>query len=1156
MNKIIGVVSSIVLSFCAEATLTIKAYKRNMSKFTPSTDLIYGNILLSSGLLEKWRSNGDIKFNSNSKAKPAERNSGNMHSFTDFSDNAMTDLLIQLFPSAGPDFTVDGAGSLKTLMLNVKGNHLDLIVGMFKIAEDVRTNRTQSEIFEKINNYKTETKKNKAAFIKKYFCISTGSGCPAQRLFRLIKNVANAVLLEEETSVQAKTTAYKKTHPYPAFFTNNLICAYVWQALSDDSDDTELKTLIEKLGCKDASNSNPFSNAVVEDAFPTSVSLVPYYPGTWLISNTEAEYNGFKFPDCVETAVRHFFCTLFCSLKGDGSNELFLDTTRIPVKSKLMDFFAPQAGKDIFSLANDGTKEIRDAWAKVVSGFNNEGIIYSSNDCEVHGGWENTIKLICLLLDGYSAGPTNADDETDVYLRKKAAEDIIKKVNEERKANTFKLSVDNTIDIINKLLGIRTDIKLVAKNGSLEFLKESVSGDVLICPERHTEHQLQFSNWPGHGRVTLVSNNYSKTLSITPSYWIEELYKDNNSAIRGDMIIGNEHEYMKLSEARYPILEYYLRMTEEIGLNYLMKTRIEKLKDKEYIESIARLFYSDDTLDLLGFITTAQKAKVPKENIITLCAFIAHNALSPWHTSVAVSFLQKNDLSKIEDFKSEPISKDSLIVDFMVQICNFENYIAIKQALIEKLKNGNDKTLGEVGDLFVCIGKSFEKYLQKFFLFDVDILNSLLPHIKRVTEKLEAFEELQSSYKPASDIVSILDLVDFNNALDVETSNVLSRFVKSVRNKLSSPVFNLKLSFYRSDEKLKFLLPVCRIDDERLAKQIFETYTGNFSPETVSAFVAKMSESDIKVLIAKQQQMIGVSSVDLTKALFWWRRGDINISFMESITEKYGKFTSAEAKELMIFLKRPTVVIPFIKSGEKLPHEAVVFLGYCQNDWQLCEMINYIYENNISMPFPDNEEALLEKILSASIGQKMYLSVFFDNMLTNNRLSMDLIAPYLKCFWTPSIYKNVFNHISHDGVIPTDAIKTFLKHHVRVNRLLVVLSREKYKIHKDAAIELICGIEWDENSEYDNISTFYKIYMQKALSLLLDEDKMFSREDIGKLCLSLREKQNQLENLEYDLLDGPQCIDFEECINLIKEHCNQNDIPYLEEKFNTCLGKE
>lgn len=268
-----------------------------------SVDIIRGNALLASGILEKWRFYGDIKFSSRSESTdlPEEmreqRENGRACSLQDkayslkdegaslnapLKYNPVTALLIQLFPSVGTNLNAQGAGALSSSGTNdkkVKNKEIEIvnvIKGMFIIANDVRRNKGRSKIFD----YIRQIEANKAnangglsvrALSKEYFGLKSGGN----KFLNLAKNVANAVLIEcEEDHFDYIHTADR----YPPYFVNDLISAYAWAALPN----AHLGELIEALKTlDDGSSKNQLADWMIKD---TPISVVPFLPGEYVIS--------------------------------------------------------------------------------------------------------------------------------------------------------------------------------------------------------------------------------------------------------------------------------------------------------------------------------------------------------------------------------------------------------------------------------------------------------------------------------------------------------------------------------------------------------------------------------------------------------------------------------------------------------------------------------------------------------------------------------------------------------------------------------------------------------------------------------------------------------------------------------------------------------
>ncbi|GHT90559.1 hypothetical protein FACS1894122_01130 [Alphaproteobacteria bacterium] len=238
MNKALITCSSLVLTlfFSANASLTVADWysflygdgdipQQKPTYFDESTDLINGQVLLSSGLVKNHRFFGPAEYNRfYEKNQPA--------SYLDTSEEPMTALLIKLFPSAGISLNVEGRNGIKGIISNgAKAStheHNELIkfiAKMFAIANFVRKNNLElndisiEQIYACANSRNLKTKGN-------------------ADLGEILNTIASAVKQERIESDESSSSDYKKSHPYPHEYTNYLISAYAWKVL--DKPDIEL----------------------------------------------------------------------------------------------------------------------------------------------------------------------------------------------------------------------------------------------------------------------------------------------------------------------------------------------------------------------------------------------------------------------------------------------------------------------------------------------------------------------------------------------------------------------------------------------------------------------------------------------------------------------------------------------------------------------------------------------------------------------------------------------------------------------------------------------------------------------------------------------------------------------------------------------------
>lgn len=127
----------------------------------------------------------------------------------------------------------------------------------------------------------------------------------------------------------------------------------------------------------------------------------PYKVGTPFIEHDSVVVNGVEFPDCIETAVRHFFNLV----QPTNPEELveYWKYTGSPITNEVTQFFVNIQGS---RRTNDGRNDIRTAWAKILSNLPIEQVQLSYkqspdsgsiNTVELKAGWSNFIKAIAYL---------------------------------------------------------------------------------------------------------------------------------------------------------------------------------------------------------------------------------------------------------------------------------------------------------------------------------------------------------------------------------------------------------------------------------------------------------------------------------------------------------------------------------------------------------------------------------------------------------------------------------------------------------------------------------------------------------------------------------------------------------------------------------------
>lgn len=361
----------------------------------------------------------------------------------------------------------------------------------------------------------------------------------------------------------------------------------------------------------------------------------------------------------------------------------------------------------------------------------------------------------------------------------------------------------------------------------------------------------------------------SNTGGRVPSYWIEKLYNNAELAIQGDMaelyknldsdviklLVAGRH-LEPLRTALYPNLEYYRRLSwdwkepkkrdktspapfqynfgknsnhlqdaaqlalknysSDRHLNPLPKTLAEKIQNEEYIEGMARLFYSGKW-PLNEEITTRLKAHyIPLENQKKFYVFIAKNAESFPNAVKAVECLQQINASKeLNELSEKTLSSSSSIVDLFIQRYLLGNYEKVDQVLVQKLQTLNDKMMiNELIPLFDKVKDFYDKNKSlKIHLINKEILNSMLPYIKLLIERLNAKDA--DIVNISSFVECIIQILTFTDSSQFDDSNVydeLTAFIGAVKEKISYPLITLdflNVASPSNDAKRALLSQVC-----------------------------------------------------------------------------------------------------------------------------------------------------------------------------------------------------------------------------------------------------------------------------------------------------------------------------------------------------------
>lgn len=636
-----GLVSSV---FQIDA-VTLDKYMDHCYKFGPKTNLINGYVLHNSRILKHERFFGNIKYD----WREGIRNNREACSFLDRGLDPMANVLIQLFPSAGVTLNAQGRGSFsdKTSKLG-RLSLIDVIAGAFKIDAYVRENVLENDIF-KIENFEKNDRKKlgyraKRRFLKDYFGLETRDLGKYDDLFVLGRNIAHAIQLERE---EGKEDQQKAEKPYPPFYTNYLINAYAWSVLGND----QLDEFARKLGYTEkwAPYKDDFTERVHKDV-TKNPSVVPFYARDEITKHDFARYKQTQFVDCVETALRQFCASVFCKAivdkNGAYTGEIVLDLNKIPKEATaLREFFAPGGvPRDIRELANDGSSETRNAWAKVVSDL--PFVKYNKTDCEIFGEWSNFVKAFCYLMKGYTKD--NGSEE---------AAKCIENINNAAKAGTLSFTKETLLNALNTLLKIRTDVEMIATEGNDSWKKltdkeSCVFGEVSIYPNLDSEDMIEnnrlnfVTTEEGHGHLKNILGkidtlSFNVTNDITKP-WIERFHDNKKLAVKGQNT-GN-----RLNDSDYPFLDFYMRIGGEFGKGSIDKNVLVEmfLSSTPHIDAIARFYCDENTLRYIMY--KGRNASLERKKMLFRSAFMFLKGMK--YVAPAISCLKSyisEELSKL-----------------------------------------------------------------------------------------------------------------------------------------------------------------------------------------------------------------------------------------------------------------------------------------------------------------------------------------------------------------------------------------------------------------------------------------------------------------------------------------------------------------------------
>lgn len=719
MERVSVLKNKVIMAFLAHCILLVVQHSTAMlieqyaplsGRFGQYNDLIYGKILLDNRILELYRFFGPINH-----AQRESRYEGGTCSCFDTSEDHMTDLLIQLFPSAGPVFNANGRGSFRE-------NKISRIVGMLNIANAVRSgDKALIELIKELEHKDIiEKEKFLSSIFTEIFAGKTTDETLIQNYFRLVSNISQAICQERDRT--------HTTNEYPAYFTNYMISAYVWSIL----DPNELPQLAEALDCKDKYESR-LTEIIYKDMISYR-SVMPFRPGEQVIRYSFATYNDndkHVFPDCVETTIRQLVVTLLCSTKraaNKGSelhvpitttaiDGLGIELTGLPTTSDLYKFFI-DGRLNARVTASDGSALTRNAWAKIIGGHRKDGILYSHmrKQYDILGGWRNAIKMIALLFKGYKAIRLPWETEA-VYKKKSCAEDIISKINED--SDKLFSMIPDIVEVLNILFGVRTDVELFVYPDDLVLESGETFGSIKVAPAGdpvYVKHNtLVFRNTLMHVELESIEKDekdklFMPTDEYAPDAWIGQLYNSEKIAITGGLSVPES-----LALTLYPSLEFYLRMRR----NFSMGILVERFRTSSYVDSIARMFYG--FLDLDQFIGETKKFRgVPIENLIKLCKLVALNSENPTNIFPAITFLQENKVMHGISIVDIPLAS---IQDLFIYRCCLNKQKEVDEEIIRRMRH--KQFLEQAIELYSHCYNLYSLHKEEIFLISPEIIKEM-----------------------------------------------------------------------------------------------------------------------------------------------------------------------------------------------------------------------------------------------------------------------------------------------------------------------------------------------------------------------------------------------------------------------------------------------
>ena len=577
MRKILGSISGILLLFQVDA-MRMEDYTQELaSKFPKNLRPINGYIILNSGLLQTMRSlgvNGNETINGVIEMM--------MHSVNDRSLGAAIDLLIALFPSAGPTLNAKGTGSIleyvrkaaRSCTVNFRKN----LKSVNKSAFEKRERKFIVDVVYQMLLKSTNDERQTSLMDINFGTDSRGRALrmpqePAGHLFNIFRRIENDIsILLEESSITTSSSSSSSAHfcTLPENFATDIIWAYAWKVLDKDQMEQLANWLNPSASLSSVAPQYTPTEEKVKSDFDKYMgnSVTPFYPGKNVARYDIVKYRGKAFADCGDTTLRQLTAMLVS--KGTGTN-LEVDFDRIPKGSPLEEFFR---SSDIRQLANDTTMDLRIKWEDIISDHQDKHVIYkkqaSEHYFEIKSEWQNFLIALCAVMSEYPQLPTRVQEAADCII------DINTRGREAFKNEHGEFTKEKFIEIFNKLIKIRTDVtfEVVYEEGDFEVNKMTgkTTGKLIVRPVVSSEsleselfiknNTLIFDCNGGHLELKPIKSELVKQLPEETAGWIEHLYFNPQKATLG-FIPTDTYPRISIDQALYPILEYFRRIGSE-----------------------------------------------------------------------------------------------------------------------------------------------------------------------------------------------------------------------------------------------------------------------------------------------------------------------------------------------------------------------------------------------------------------------------------------------------------------------------------------------------------------------------------------------------------------------------------------------------------------